>query len=116
MGRYCYFDSGFEYKFWFGIQDSGFDFLTWCAVDYRPRKNDDNYDFTIMIDDTYLDVLQTCYPGYPLPDFMKYDTTTEGTQQLYDDMEKRNADFCLACIVYHIGMYTDLMIQGVFEP
>lgn len=27
MGRWCYFDNGFKYKFYCGVQDSGFDYL-----------------------------------------------------------------------------------------
>jgi hypothetical protein len=27
MGRYCYFSNGYEYKFWYAVQDSGFCFL-----------------------------------------------------------------------------------------
>ena len=30
MGRWCYFDCGLQYKFWFGTQTSGFEFLKEC--------------------------------------------------------------------------------------
>ena len=41
MGRYCYFGNGFEYKFWLGTQDSGFEFLNNAGVRESLSKNYD---------------------------------------------------------------------------
>jgi len=38
MGRWCYFSNGFEYKFRFGVQDSGFDNITGVCEDQQPPE------------------------------------------------------------------------------
>jgi hypothetical protein len=41
MGRHCFFGNGFEYKFWVGIQDSGFTFLESAGVKECVLRNYD---------------------------------------------------------------------------
>ena len=46
MGRYARFNTGFEYKYWFALQDSGFDFLK-DVIDFDDRTTydiDEDYD------------------------------------------------------------------------
>ena len=223
MGRYCYFGNGFHYKFWFGVQDSGFGFLNnagvktniskiydmcywlensgdhlFCAtncdkmitnpcnmvrfkdclfcddecrnnftgeftdeevdMEYMERKyhfavwaktyaggesiteeeleeldgyNDDwdefleesiceaNFTFTLDVDREKLLTHIESY-GFELPQFDDYAGTPTGTQKMYAtlcaNMEHtdKNADFCLACIVYHMSSYDD-EIHGDYD-
>lgn len=197
MGRYCYFDSGFVYKFWFGVQESGFyflekdgivcsnqqevlmiriddppvsscnldevddhdKFLDWMEengltdgdyvdenmkgfdkgwIDKYVYRNDDSYTFRLDIDQKkLLNYIQNY--GFPLPDWDSFTKDNSGTEDLYTTLLNRDffttedltsfldrftgkaylpnklrADFCLACILYHMSMYNSL-ITGRYE-
>lgn len=43
MGRWCYFDNEFQYKFYCGVQDSGFDYLKEHGVTIGPYAYEHNF-------------------------------------------------------------------------
>jgi hypothetical protein len=174
MGRWCNLN-GFEYKFWFGCQESGFDFLDGVATvwesptyfveldtlesdetdnddkndfiewyesngersDWSQDELDDDssfntawigkyvfesstYEFRITdIGDEFLEYLQS--QPFDLPDFDAYEKTIAGTGAMYDNLltkvDKDTSDaanFCLACIVYHLSTYSD-DVSGTYD-
>ena len=126
MGRYCFFSNGFEYKFWFGVQESGFEFLQDAiggdiGTQIHPH-NDISFAF-VVYSCKLLEHLQE-YEHLKIPDWDKYEKTTTGTYMMYDDIIKQIdhsldntvyiANFCLACIIYHMSLY-EKCISGTFE-
>lgn len=141
MGRYCYFSNGFEYKFWFGVQESGFDFLLNAGIPLLEN-------FTLTETDvcgldgcglefsfkTNKDVLLGYICGkwsrmeFVVPDFTKFDTNEDGVGKLYDELFEKNefnhsmgspeaeegANFCLACLIYLMGRDGDV-VSGRYE-
>jgi hypothetical protein len=231
MGRWCYFSNEFQYKFLFGIQDSGFKFLDCPAVDvneeceymledynvleehpfcdtncdkdmkcptemlvvgnnlfcdedckanftgdepdnlldinYLTKKykflnwakqrcdeydncftlsdlldtereivepciqecRDNGINFTISVtdSDTFLDYIKESWPNYNIPKFS--DFGEDNTEELYDNLltqfqdsdndvasiQLENANFCLACLLYHMTLHNDGEIAGNYE-
>ena len=171
MGRCCYLN-GFEYKFWFGCQESGFHFLNDFATvwespiyfadpgafptnepDYdefiewyendgersewtQDELDDDSsfnnawidkyvfesstHEFRITdVGDEFLEYLRA--QPFELPDFDSYEKSIAGTKAMYDNLltkiDNDNSDaanFCLACIVYHLAMSSD-DVTGTYE-
>jgi hypothetical protein len=126
MGRYAEFNTGFEYKFSFGIQDSS-------DMQYFGGEVNDTDD---VFYNTYysghvwserdkemiLSILNRFGEGFILPDFSKYERTLDGTYKLYgsnfyklNDLErcgdkklyKKIAKFMLGCLIYHQLLYVD---------
>lgn len=125
MGRYCYFSNGFEYKFWFGIQESGFEFLKDAiGGDLGTYAGASEISFAFVVYPCkLLEYLQE-YEHLKIPDWDKYEKTTTGTQMMYDDIigqidfsvynDVTAANFCLACIIYHMSLY-EKCIHGTYE-
>ena len=51
MGRYAYFSNGFEYKFWFAVQDSGFEFLEKVGAVNVSEESEYNFDEDMIEND-----------------------------------------------------------------
>jgi hypothetical protein len=143
MGRWCYFDNGFAYKFWFAVQDSGFAFLPWCKIEEEPmmegRYNDETDEvdeddlvetgevrFVVKLNDTYLQDLAAKYPQFKMPEFDKYEKTDEGTSMIIEfieceettkeEEEENPGNFCLGCILYHMSLSKDTKeLSGFYE-
>ena len=182
MGRWCYFRNGVDYKFWFGIQNSGFDFLDgivgvnekqlYCfdeddcegteflewwenesaktglgnsftlselnecstAESFKEEWKEylleaENVQFEMGVDsDALLLFIKAIGSVFQIPKFQEYEMTSEGTDKLWNDIcvhfentkydktipEIRKADFCLACLIYHMSLYND-SICGIYE-
>ena len=116
MGRYAFFNTGFEYKFWFGVQDSE-DITRFGGV--SSSDDDDNYKQTWQKEDKEY-VLQALRlferrHGIAALDPSPYEANLDGTQRLLDLFcgslfdeylsEKTQAYYCLGWIIYHQLMY-----------
>lgn len=111
MGRYAFFNTGYEYKFWFAIQPSE-DILCFGGED----KGECNHEW-ISDDIEYIKaklfVLARDF-GVKVPEFEKYDKSMDGTYVMVHDIpentfpdEKKAALFCLGCIIYHQLTYIE---------
>ena len=104
MGRYCFFTTGFEYKFAFGVQESS-DILLFggeAGVEVHTWTQKDIPFIAAMVKDV-------C-------DFEKYDKNLDGTYELEEDLEKyldNNLEIYytlrLGCFIYHQLLYTDVL-------
>ena len=125
MGRFAQFNTGFEYKFTFGVQSS-LDLTLFGGVGkidhdrlkgvWKWTTNDDMSNF----DDDAVRILQRLREleekGYILPKFYKYDKNVEGTHNLYMnesfgkefikkiDLGDLN-EFRIGCLIYHQLLY-----------
>lgn len=103
MGRYAFFDTGVEYKFWFAVQPS--DDIT-CFGGRRVTRMEWNAEEDLKYTMKELKELVEKY-NYTLPEFEAYEKNEEGTRKLYRDVASRyelkeqDAKFCLGCIIYH---------------
>lgn len=119
MGRYANFNTGFEYKFWFGVQPSEdiqkFGGASWD--DYDEQSNTMTYEWTkedIPLIQKKLEYMKEKYK-YNHDDISSFLLTPEGTKKLlqhnihsnFNDSEKKLAKYYLGCVIYHQLLYTD---------
>ena len=124
MGRYAFFNTGFEYKFGFGVQSSH-DILEFAGTgNYGLIQNEEPRHEWILDDKRYIqrmmDALED-HLGINGPfDFSIFESSPQGTSKLYsslfDLMEKEKWDtnvffhkYRLACILYHQLLYTNIL-------
>ena len=128
MGRYAYFSTGFDYKFWFGIQPTQdiFEFYGNLYEDSSDESSSDekSYEYElpgkIRWDSSVKNLIQE------LIDEMKeesqlidihwasFENSLEGTQKLCDyfvehekSQSKEAAKYMLGCLIYHQLFYED---------
>ena len=124
MGRYANFNTGFEYKFAFGIQSSK-DITEFGGMvnDTDDEEYNSYYSGHVWKDDDnskILSILKYFGEGFVLPDFSEYENTMEGTYDLYqnlmeeipkhnvtDDRVKEFFKFSLGCLIYHQLLYEE---------
>lgn len=104
MGRYAFFNTEIEYKFWFAIQPSSditcFGGRRITRMEWNAEEDDLEYAMEGLKE------LVNKY-NYTLPDFDKYEKSEDGTRKLYEDVASKHgileydAKFCLGCIIYH---------------
>jgi hypothetical protein len=117
MGRYAYFNTGFDYKFAFGIQESS-DILY-----YGGKADQENYTVSWSPDDKefILSQLRSFGEGFTIPDFDSIEKSPAGTLEIYmkeiydktpgrlleyaGDPLEDIACFALGCIIYHQLLY-----------
>lgn len=120
MGRYVFFDTGFDYKFRFGVQQSE-DILIYGGKTFADEEtlfqkwthNDNNSIMYILnnIEDEYdIDAM----------DFDKYEQTLQGTSLLRKDLRNMEDDFMdieedycrytLGCLIYHQLQYRNPLV------
>jgi hypothetical protein len=124
MGRYAFFNTKFEYKFRFGVQESS-DMLSFGGEQTYESLNYGYFDHKWQEQDKYriLKELQS-FCGFlteTLPDFESYEKNKNGTYnlsrdlyKLYDEIQEEEfiARFILGCCIYHQLLYkTDLEVQ-----
>jgi hypothetical protein len=127
MGRFAHFNSGVEFKFAFGLQDSQdmtqfkgqSEIIDDSFARHRWNKNEQA---DIMI------ILEKIIPkGYKLPDFESYPKDIDGTTQLKKEflsqLDDKEADreqmkiyylTLLGCLIYHQLNYIT-QLEVVFE-
>ena len=108
MGRWAYFSTDYEYKFWFAIQSSEdiLDFGGWDSNKYDMPT----HKWLAAEDLEYIKAkLLACARenGLTLPDFEKFEKSIDGTNALAMSIEntkfkdeKVTAWFYLGCIIY----------------
>ena len=101
MGRYAFFNSDFEYKFKFGIQDSN-DIRKFggLCIDESIHKwsGDDKKYILSMLDGLNIN-------------FEKYTEDIDGTYELEQFLTNRiNYTYLLGSLIYHQLLYTDELI------
>ena len=120
MGRYVSFDTGLEYKFRFGVQQSE-DILIYGGKTLADEEtlfqiwthNDNN---------TIMHILNNIEHEYNMDaiDFDKYEQTLEGTLLLRKDLRDMEKDFLdietdycrytLGCLIYHQLQYKNPLV------
>jgi hypothetical protein len=129
MGRYAYFSTGFEYKFWFGIQATHdiFEFYgNVCDESSDDESNDDkSYEYDkpgkIVWDSSVknyikesLDEMKEENPHLVDIPWASFENSLEGTQKVCDyfcehekSQSKEAAKYMLGCLIYHQLFYED---------
>lgn len=97
MGRYAFFNTEFEYKFAFGVQDSS-DIQYFGGIAEEIGLHTWTQDDKIYIYDLVKD----------LCDFDKYEKNLHGTYALEKDLQL-NYTYNLGCLIYHQLLYTDVL-------
>lgn len=126
MGRYAFFNTGFEYKFWFTIQDSN-DITRFGGL---GGMNDKGRPFYSWIDEDksyILRVLHHFEKQNHIPELKPelYEKNLEGTQKMYSLLhspmfhgyltEEEQAFYCLGWVIYHQLSYQPAL-SCTYEP
>ena len=114
MGRWAFFNTEYEYKFWFAIQPSediwefgGKDISEEGEPEHQWGQEDLEYIRSKLL---------VCAKdnGVDLPDFEKFEKSVDGTCEIAQSVEsdtftdeKKAAWFYLGCILYHQLLYVD---------
>lgn len=113
MGRYAFFNTGFEYKFTFAVQPSE-DILKFGGTPTFVYEGDNDHKWTIKDRSPILDRLRDIEItlGLPPHDFNSYEKTLEGTYKLRHDLwdigvsnQELFATYVLGSILYHQLLY-----------
>ena len=137
MGRYAYFSTGFDYKFYFGVQASE-DILMfggWRRLKRVAENTDNDYDddngYVRWTREEDLDYIRARLDeiGYPIPDVGTYEKTLDGLQAFHNDLweslrrqsdEEDNsvletkAGFVLGCLIY-FQLHMEPSVTAEFE-
>lgn len=108
MGRYAFFNSGFEYKFVFAVQPSS-DIELFGGYVIRGYYESDNcmeYQWTQNDKEFILNKIK----DYNI-DFENYEKNVDGTYKLkYDLYDKEyNCTILLGCLIYHQLLYIKVL-------
>lgn len=113
MGRYAFFNTGFEYKFAFAVQPSE-DILKFGGKPTFVYEGDNKHEWTIIDRKLILGKLRDIEESLALPElnFELYEKTIKETSNLYhtiytlciDNLELL-ATYRLGCIIYHQLLY-----------
>lgn len=123
MGRYCFFNTGFEYKFAFALQPSE-DILKFGGTPTFVYEGDHKHDWTIVDRKNILNKVRDMEDALHISslNFDLYEKTIHGTSQLRHDLfglgtenEKLTATYTLGCILYHQLLYK-LDLSCTYEP
>lgn len=97
MGRYAFFNSEFEYKFAFGVQESS-DIELFGGVGHEGIHTWTQDDRTYIL--STLSTLNI--------DFEAYEKNLDGTYALQNDLNL-DCTLKLGCLIYHQLLYTDVL-------
>ncbi len=113
MGRYAFFNTGFEYKFTFGVQPSE-DVLKFGGTPEFAYEGGHKHSWSIVDRKPILNRLRDIEISLGLPDlnFEPYEKTLEGTSKLRHDLwdivvsnTELMATYRLGCLIYHQLLY-----------
>ncbi len=122
MGRYAFFNTGFEYKFTFAVQESS-DILKFGGTPEFAYEGDHKHSWTIVDRKKILDRLRDMEISLGLPElnFEPYEKTLEGTSKLRHDLwdivvsnTELMATYSLGCLIYHQLLY-NLGLNCIYE-
>lgn len=115
MGRWAYFSTDYEYKFWFAIQSSE-DILEFGGEDIS-EEDEPEHRWVASADVEYIHAkLLVCAKdnGVVLPDFESFEKSVDGTYEMEQTIENKKfkdekvaAWFYLGCIIYHQLLWND---------
>lgn len=115
MGRYAFFNTGFEYKFWFAIQPSD-DILAFGGHPNYSYEGPHAHQWTRYdkkIIELQMKEMESSF-GLDKISFDLYSANIDGTNELYDNLLNMNfgdsriqAKYILACILYHQLLYRE---------
>jgi hypothetical protein len=123
MGRYAFFNTEFEYKFWFGIQSSE-DILMFGGSDMsveagRPAHRWKQDDALKIYDE--LKFMISAF-DFKMPEWELFEKNLNGTHKLYDELncyvkggvgpDTAMARFFLGCLLFHQLKYAP---EGILE-
>lgn len=126
MGRYAYFNTGFEYKFWFGVQDSS-DITRFGGIGTMDKQDNPSHEWDSEDKDYVLQILrhfeeQNCIPTLN-PDV--YEKNSKGTLRLYSLLHgpifeeylsiEEQAYYALGWVIYHQLTY-EPNLSCTYEP
>lgn len=123
MGRYAFFNTGFEYKFRFAVQPSE-DMLAFGGTPTFVYEGDPKHDWTIVDRKKIEGILRDLEDALELPNlnFELYSKDVEGTSDLrldfYSSEKSDEMLFCkyvLGCLIYHQLLYR-LDLSCTYEP
>ena len=98
MGRYAFFNTEFEYKFAFGVQESS-DIQLFGGLGEEGIHEWSDYDkkyISKLLEDLHID-------------FEAYEKTLDGTYALENDLDI-HCTLKLGCLIYHQLLYTDALM------
>jgi hypothetical protein len=112
MGRYCFFNTGYEYKFAFAVQASS-DILKFGGTPEFAYEGDHKHTWTIVDRKSILGKLRDIEKSLSLPslDFETFEKTTEGTSNLhrqlnaYPSNDELYTTYTLGSLIYHQLLY-----------
>ncbi len=126
MGRWVYFSSGFDYKFWFGIQPTQdiFEFYGALCEDSEEEEESYNKDsiklphklsWESTVKDNIQVYLEDLKETYCLPEipWASFESSIDGTEDLYKyicdniNQSREAAKYALGCVIYHQLLYED---------
>ncbi len=121
MGRYAFFNTGFEYKFTFAVQPSE-DILKFGGTPEFAYEGDHKHTWTIKDREPLLNRLRDLEISLGLPElhFEPYEKTLEGTQKLRHDLwdivvgGELLPTYTLGCLIYHQLLYK-LDLNCIYE-
>ena len=116
MGRYAFFNTGFEYKFAFAVQQSE-DIMKFGGKGNIYGEDAPYHEWNAEKDMVFilnrLSDIESAY-NYTRPDFEKFSKDTDGTYELGNSIYDLNKHislckefycYLLGCIIYHQLMY-----------
>lgn len=112
MGRYCFFNTGYEYKFAFALQPSG-DILKFGGTSEFVYEGNHKHSWSIVDRKPLLGKLRDYEEilGLPEVDFESYQKDTDGTRKLHQYLYTLPQDidlyltYMLGCLIYHQLLY-----------
>jgi hypothetical protein len=130
MGRYAFFNTGLEYKFAFGIQDSE-DIETFGGFTVHqaddPEQMWSDMDKPMILEEL-ADILDFHADNTDIREFLedpKFKHSVEGTNLMWSEVAKRFKTvissepvyyrFRLGCIIYHQLLYKPKDLRAVYE-
>ena len=122
MGRYAFFNTGFEYKFGFATQSShdimelGGTGNYGLVMSEQPMHSWDERDRSYI--QRVMDALEEYLDIEGPFDFSKFENSLEGTQDLYEHFWEKEFDltnpfalkYRLACIIFHQLLYAKHLV------
>lgn len=111
MGRYAYFNTGFEYKFLYAVQES---------TDIHLFKGCVSKEECVHIwDDSERRAIRKIILTFPFPEpvWSDYEKTVDGTRELLSELMETVptqdleylARYTLGCVIYHQLLYTPVL-------
>lgn len=124
MGRYAFFNTGLEYKFRFGVQDSS-DITLFEGTSAVSESHDSTHTWSAEDREKIAGKLKVLleWIGEPPVDFASYEKTIDGTWKLKSELyglyqkdynEELVARYILGCLIYHQLLYEE-SLQADYE-